>query len=71
LNEAGLPQTANKVAFSHRHNDDGTVDSICLKCYWTIATEETEADLADAEAAHDCGGFDAANTLRSGPPPRF
>jgi 1,4-dihydroxy-2-naphthoyl-CoA synthase len=51
------------VGFAHRPNDNGTTDSICLKCFMTIASKERKADLAASEAAHECGGFDLAYSL--------
>jgi len=45
---------ARKAYFPHRRNKDGTMDSICLDCYLTIATAETEDQLEVAEDAHIC-----------------
>jgi len=42
------------MQFPHRINRDGTIDSICSRCYVTIGTSTTEADLARLEAAHFC-----------------
>jgi hypothetical protein len=39
-----LAHTTN-TAFSHRRNDNDTIDSICLKCFRTIATKGTKAEL--------------------------
>jgi hypothetical protein len=47
------------IAFPHRRNSDGTIDSICKRCFVTIATEATDAELEGAERAHICQGFDA------------
>jgi hypothetical protein len=41
-------------AFSHRHNRDGSHDSICVKCFATIATERIEEMLAESEQKHVC-----------------
>ena len=41
-------------AFAHRHNLDGTWDSICPTCFFTIATELTEEGLFVQELDHDC-----------------
>lgn len=41
-------------AFPHRHNRDGSYDSICVKCFATIATERIEEMLAESEQAHAC-----------------
>jgi len=42
------------VEFPHRHNADGTYDSICRRCFRTIATERVEEDLKAEELAHHC-----------------
>ena len=40
--------------FAHRMNKNGTIDSICPRCYTTIATSIWEADLDRTEATHIC-----------------
>ena len=40
--------------FPHRCNKDGTIDSICPRCFATIGTSTWEADLEKMEAAHMC-----------------
>jgi hypothetical protein len=40
--------------FHYRVNADGTIYSICLRCYLTAAKAENEADLHELEAAHRC-----------------
>jgi hypothetical protein len=40
--------------FFHRTNGDSTIDSICTRCFITIATGNSHDDLIGAEAAHDC-----------------
>lgn len=40
--------------FKHRHNREGRWDSICMKCFLTVATSAKEEDLVVAEKAHDC-----------------
>jgi hypothetical protein len=40
--------------FFHRTNADCTIDSICSRCFMTIATGNSHDDLIGAEAAHDC-----------------
>ena len=42
------------AGFAHRHNSDGTVDSICYTCFMTVATEASELELMKAEQDHDC-----------------
>lgn len=38
----------------HRHNRDGTFDSICSRCFATIATEGSGVELKKAEDVHIC-----------------
>jgi len=40
--------------FPHRHNRDGSHDSICRSCYATVASVQNEADLAQHEQDHVC-----------------
>lgn len=42
------------IIYPHRHNSDGTHDSICPICYLTIANSENEADLKLVEDQHEC-----------------
>jgi hypothetical protein len=41
-------------AFPHRHNGNGTHDSICTECMTTVATVLREAELAGFEFRHVC-----------------
>jgi hypothetical protein len=57
--------------FPHRRNNDGSFDSICLKCLLTIANARTEPDLAKPETYHICNpsilfqqAFDRAQETR-------
>lgn len=47
-----------RPTFPHRRNADGTYDSICTKCFVTVASTNNEADLLKAEEAHICSGLD-------------
>ncbi len=40
--------------FVHRTNGDGTFDSICLKCFMTVATVKYQVDLKNVECEHAC-----------------
>lgn len=40
--------------FAHRVNDNGTVDSICLHCFGTVASLPEEKGLEQTEIAHSC-----------------
>ena len=46
------------VEFVHRKNPDSTIDSICMKCYLTVATATAEDDLSAAESKHNCAARD-------------
>jgi hypothetical protein len=58
------PSDTLKV-FAHRINADQTADSICLFCFATVATAQTEQELDAREATHICRRrTDFPNTLR-------
>jgi hypothetical protein len=40
--------------YVHRHNSDGTHDTICLECFRTVSGAINEAELLDAEQIHQC-----------------
>lgn len=46
--------TSSAASFRHRHNPDGTWDSICMKCFLTVKTAAKEDDLEKSEKSHDC-----------------
>jgi hypothetical protein len=46
--------TLLKPSFPHRHNADGSHDSICRTCYATVATVQNQLELARHESAHVC-----------------
>jgi hypothetical protein len=48
------PGAADGKRFAHRRNKDGSVDSICLACYRTVATAGSEEELLAAERKHKC-----------------
>jgi len=43
--------------FPHRHNADGSCDSICTLCFQTVATARIEANLLHHEQSHKCSPF--------------
>jgi hypothetical protein len=45
---------APRALFSRRKNIDGTHDSICRRCFATIARERDQNDLLAQEAGHVC-----------------
>ena len=40
--------------YSHRVNLDGSWDSICTRCFLTIAHSKIEPELAALEVTHSC-----------------
>ena len=40
--------------FHHRHNRDGSFDSICAGCLLTVGCVAVESELTDHENAHTC-----------------
>jgi hypothetical protein len=40
--------------FPHRGNKDGTIDSICPRCYMTVGTALNESELGEIEHSHIC-----------------
>jgi len=40
--------------FPHRRNRDGSFDSICLKCFATVASHKTEKELEAEDKGHVC-----------------
>ena len=40
--------------YAHRTNKDGTIDSICKKCFATVGTSEKTEQLEEIESKHDC-----------------
>ena len=55
-----------KSTLTHRHNADGRFDSICLYCFRTVASDNTEARLAEKERRHRCMAEDL-ETVRGHP----
>jgi hypothetical protein len=40
--------------YAHRENADGTFDSICLRCFQTIISANSELELVESERMHSC-----------------
>jgi len=40
--------------YAHRENADGTFDSICLRCFQTIVSANSEMELVESERKHSC-----------------
>ncbi len=52
------------TTFPHRLNKDKTVDSICPRCYRTIASTRDSRDLNNQEQAHTCEPFRIADLAK-------
>ena len=48
------------IGFNHRPNTDGSVDSICLPCFLTVASGNDGEILAGIERQHRCNPEDLA-----------
>ena len=59
--EAGMVQQ-----FAKRRNADGTMDSICLKCFRTVARCTDQLELIEFEKDHQCLGIDGPPSDVSG-----
>jgi len=46
--------TQTSPRFPHRHNNDGSHDSICTACLATVARREDENELLEFELSHVC-----------------
>lgn len=44
----------SNVGFARRLNEDGTIDSICLCCFLTVATADARERLVESEERHQC-----------------
>ena len=53
-----LPSPTSGQQFCLRLNRDGTLDSICLKCFLTVSHGKSEADCAQLEKNHVCNPYD-------------
>jgi hypothetical protein len=42
------------ASFPRRRNKDGSIDSICPKCFRTIASRTAEDHLVEEEKRHSC-----------------
>jgi hypothetical protein len=52
-----------RTLFVHRCNFDKSYESICTKCYVTVAKADLEADLRRFEDAHICSAVDLGSIL--------
>ncbi len=49
-----MVQHLSPEGFDHRLYEDGMTDSICLRCFTTVASMQSETQLRRAEADHNC-----------------
>src|SRR5277367_612305 len=57
------------ISFARRRNSDTTIDSICTKCYQTIASAHTPGDLQAYEQVHRCDPSEEINYSHASPRP--
>ncbi len=51
---------AMNVAYAHRHNRDGSIDSICKTCFATVARVQDAGTLTEHERTHCCSSWISA-----------
>ncbi len=65
-NSPSIPKTADckehsimttLSPFAHRRNPDASIDSICTRCFQTIASEDSEGKLIAHEERHSCDPY--------------
>ena len=61
-----MTQTMN-VVYAHRHNRDGSIDSICKTCFATVARVQDEVTLTQHERTHCCRSWISAPAGNLGP----
>jgi hypothetical protein len=49
---------ASYIVFPHRHNLDGSHDSICVNCFRTVSSTQREIELEAIEKKHVCAVSD-------------
>ena len=64
-NESLAKRVTSGLVFAHRENRDGTFDSICMKCFATVASSLKEAELEQGEQKHWCDPLALARLSRS------
>ena len=52
------------VCFARRRNLDSSVDSVCTRCYRTVANAREESHLDLAEQSHACNSSDYSEDER-------
>jgi hypothetical protein len=57
-------------SFARRRNQNSSIDSICTKCFLTIASAGAEEELAAHEENHVCDPFGKFGSMRFDPESR-
>lgn len=55
-------------SFVHRLNADGTIDSICLRCFITVASADSVQRVIESEQQHDCADDHLLKFIEKGRP---
>jgi hypothetical protein len=50
----GRDSMTSFISFARRRNHDSTIDSICTRCYQTVASADTGSELETVEETHLC-----------------
>ncbi len=58
------------AAFPHRHNHNGSFDSICRACFATVASVTEERELEFYESKHRCDPVTLYKSLMPAPSQR-
>jgi hypothetical protein len=49
-----MGQDQGNTQFQHRQNEDASFDSICRRCFATVASRTHEGQFAEHEDSHQC-----------------
>ena len=58
--------TLLRPSFPHRHNADGSYDSICTICFATVASVQNEWELGSHESTHVCEPLNLVDSSHGG-----
>jgi hypothetical protein len=40
--------------YPHKRNKDGSYESVCMNCFQTVGTSQSEEELTELDKAHTC-----------------
>jgi hypothetical protein len=56
-----MSSLSDDCQFFHRRNADGTLDSVCLECFQTVASATDTDDMEQFEYEHVCASEERAH----------